>query len=149
MSAAPVFVDVNVLMYAAGQEHAYKESCPWLMTEFATGFIDAVIDTEIIQEVLYRYGALRKWALAVAVSTSVLEIFLKIFPIQPDDTRVAIQLFDRYAPRGIMARELIHVAVMKNNGIESIISTDKHFDQIEGITRLDPMNLLSQLRQGV
>ena len=54
-----VFLDVNIPMYAAGQTHPYREPCAWLMTQVARGRIAAAIDTEIIQEVLYRYGALR------------------------------------------------------------------------------------------
>jgi len=147
VSDAPVFVDVNIPMYAAGQKHPYREACAWLMTEITEGNIDAAIDTEIIQEILYRYGALKKWAIAVSISTSVLEICPTVFSLQPEDAWTAIQLFDRYAPQGIKARDLIHVAVMQNNGIGSIISTDKHFDQIEGITRLDPLVLYGHAMQ--
>ena len=35
-------------------------------------------------------------------------------------------------------RDWLHLAVMLNNGITDIISADRHFDDIEGITRLDP-----------
>ena len=43
-----------------------------------------------------------------------------------------------------MARDVIHVAVMQNNGLTEIISTDAHFDLIEGITRLDPKTLFAE-----
>jgi predicted nucleic acid-binding protein len=39
---------------------------------------------------------------------------------------------------GIPARDLIHVAVMQANQLTHLISTDEHFDRIEGVTRHDP-----------
>jgi predicted nucleic acid-binding protein len=59
-------------------------------------------------------------------------------PVNVSDARVSVDLFDRYAPQGIPARDLVHAAVMQNNGIDTIISTDALFDEIEGIVRLDP-----------
>ena len=38
----------------------------------------------------------------------------------------------------ITPRDWLHLAVMLNNGITEIISADSHFDDIEGVTRLDP-----------
>jgi len=43
MSNTPVFLDVNIPMYAAGRPHEYKESCAWIMGEIAQGRITAVI----------------------------------------------------------------------------------------------------------
>jgi predicted nucleic acid-binding protein len=39
-------------------------------------------------------------------------------------------------------RDWLHLAVMLNNGITEIISVDRHFDDIEGITRIDPRKLV-------
>lgn len=59
--------------------------------------------------------------------------------------RRTLQLFARYAPLGIPARDLIHVAVMQENGLRKIISTDTHFDQISEITRFAPTNFTDDL----
>ena len=36
---------------------------------------------------------------------------------------------------------MIHIAIMQNNGIDTIVSADRHFDGIDGVTRLDPLEL--------
>ena len=36
------------------------------------------------------------------------------------------------------ARDLMHVAVMLENGISYMLSTDKHFDQHDEVRRIDP-----------
>ncbi len=136
-----VFLDVNVPMYAAGKDHPYKAPCAWLMREIAEGRLEAAIDTEIIQEMLYRYGASQLWDIGVTITTNLLEIISIVYPVTPDDVRIAIELFRQYAPRGVTARDLLHVAVMQNNGLSTLVSTDKHFDQIEGLIRLDPRTL--------
>lgn len=58
---AKLFLDVNIPTYVAGKEHRYKEACVWIMTQVAEGRIAVVTDTEAIQEILYRYGAIQHW----------------------------------------------------------------------------------------
>jgi len=144
MNDAFVLLDVNVPMYAAGQAHPYKEACVWVMTEIAEGRLAAAIDTEIIQEILYRYGALQQWAIAITMATNLLDLIPVVYPILPADAHLAVELFARYAPQGVKARDLLHAAVMQNNGLTMIISTDQHFDRLEGITRLDPQVIFPQ-----
>lgn len=138
-----VFLDVNVPMYAAGTAHAHKDACAWVMTEIAQGRLTAAINTEIIQEILYRYGALKRWSIAVTMSSNLLTLVPTVFPVSPTDIHLTVRLFQRYAPQGIKARDLIHAAVMQNNGLKKIISTDKHFDLIDGIVRIDPQTLFN------
>jgi predicted nucleic acid-binding protein len=141
MSDSQVFLDISVPMYAAGRPHACRDACVWIMTEIAEGRIVVAIDTEIIQEVLYRYGALQRWDIAVAMASDLLDLIPTVHPIRLVDVRLALELFERYAPQGVSARDVIHAAVMQNNDMIEIISTDEHFDRIAGIRRLDPREL--------
>jgi predicted nucleic acid-binding protein len=142
----PVLLDVNVPMYAAGQAHPLKEACGWIMQEIAEGRLNVAIDSEIIQEILYRYGALKRWELATTMANSLFSLIPSVYAVTGSDARLAVELFQKYAPDGIKARDLIHAAVMLNNRLNRIISTDAHFDHIEGITRLDPQRLYEQRR---
>lgn len=139
-----LFVDVNVPMYAAGAAHRYREACIWVLQQIAAGHIEAVIDTEIIQEVLYRYGNLKRWQIAATMANNLFVLIPNVLAVTLSDAQLAVELFKKYAPQGITARDLIHVAVMQNNDIQHIISTDKHFDKIAGIKRLDPLWLYEQ-----
>ena len=131
-------------MYAAGREHPYREACAWVMTQVAERRLNVVIDTEIIQEILYRYGGLKLWEAATTLATSLLDLVPVVYPVSLGDARLAVRLFQRYAPQGVQARDLVHVAVMRNHGLTRIISTDQHFDQIAGIVRVDPKALWTQ-----
>lgn len=140
------FLDVNVAMYAAGRDHPYRKACAWVMTEITEGRLEAAISVEIIQEVLHRYGQLRQERIAVPMATHLLQVVPSVYSVTEADLRLTIGLFQRYAGRGLAARDLVHVAVMKNNGLDDIISTDKRFDLVERITRLDPLTLYASRR---
>ena len=132
------FLDVNIPIYAAGREHPYRDSCRLVMTDIAEGLIQAAIDTEIIQELLYRYGALGQPLTGVEIANYLLTLVPNIYPVVPEDIQLAVKLYEKYASKGVQARDIIHVAVMMNNGLPQIISTDTHFDKIPGVRRYDP-----------
>jgi predicted nucleic acid-binding protein len=49
------FIDTNIFMYAAGKPHKFKEPCVSLLSRVQSGELKAAIDTEVFQEILYRY----------------------------------------------------------------------------------------------
>ena len=144
MSERPCFLDVNVPMYAAGKAHPYKEACVWIMGEIANGRLQAVIDTEIIQEVLYRYAAIKRRDLAVTIADSLLTLFPTILPVTGRDMQTAVALFQQDGEQGVQARDVVHAAVMLNNDLTTIISTDSHFDLLPTIVRIDPQRLFTE-----
>jgi len=66
-----------------------------------------------------------------------------VLPVTEAEMRRTLRLFELYAPLGIRARGLLHVAVMQENGLSQIFSTDVHFDNIPGITHLSPADITS------
>ncbi len=131
------FLDVNVPMYAAGTDHPYKAACVWLMKEVAEGRLAVAIDTEIVQEVLHRYSAVRRWETGLVLASSLLDLVPTVFPVTIADIRLTVEIFRRCAPQGVTARDALHAAVMQGNGLTRILSVDQHFDQIEGISRVN------------
>ncbi|MEN3002631.1 MAG: type II toxin-antitoxin system VapC family toxin [Armatimonadota bacterium] len=143
-SGSVPLLDVNIVMYAAGREHPYKAPCQAILTQIAQGNLIVAIDVEIIQEILHRYGAQGRHNEAVQLATDLLTLVPLVYPVTAQDVHRAIELFQRYAPQGIRSRDVIHIAIMLNNGIHEIISTDKHFDMVADIRRIDPMELYAQ-----
>jgi predicted nucleic acid-binding protein len=84
---------------------------------------------------------LGRWEIATTMASNLLDLVPVVYPVLEADVRRAVELFREYAPQGVTIRDVLHAAVMQNNGIAQIISTDEHFDRIEGITRLDPRTL--------
>jgi predicted nucleic acid-binding protein len=128
-------------MYAAGTPHSYRDACQWLMTEIASGRMQVVIDAEVLQEILHRYGALGRYADAVNMARDLITLVPQILPVTLADMQIAMSVFQQFGPQGLRARDAIHAGVMQNHGLTHIISSDAHFDLVPGFTRLDPITL--------
>jgi len=147
MPSAPAMLDTAIPMYAAGAAHAYRDACRWLMAEIAAGRVEVVIDAEVIQEILHRYGALVRYADAVNMAQDLMTLVPQVLPVTAADMQTAVRLFQQYAPQGVRARDTIHAAIMQNHGLTHVISSDTHFDLISGLTRLDPIVLYQSASQ--
>jgi len=135
-----VLVDVNIPMYAAGREHPLREPAQRTLRAIARGDLDAVTDSEVFQEILYRYLHIGEREKGFQIFDHFHRLMEgRILPVADADVQQARALAERHARLG--ARDLIHLAVMTNHGIQVILSADKDFDGIDGITRLSPTEL--------
>ena len=132
----PYFLDTNIVMYAIGKEHPYKTPCRAVLERVGRDEIDVVSNTEVLQEILHRYVSMRRPDLAELAYRSLEKACDQIFPVTKADLDQAFTLLKAHPD--IRSRDAVHAAVMLNNGITSILSTDPHFDHITGITRIEP-----------
>ncbi len=138
-----VFLDVNVVMYAAGAPHPYKDPCKHILSDVEIGVLTAAVNTEIFQELLYRYSHIKLAEKGLQLCRDILKYPLTIIPVMEADIRLAIDLSDKHRVTGLKPRDAIHAATMKNNGIARLISTDKEFDHVDIVIRIDPMVYVS------
>ena len=136
---SPFFLDANVIMYSLGSSHPCKEPCKSILAKIKSGEIRAVTNTEVLQEILYRYFSIGKPDIAEIGYASMIRLCLTILPVRLAETNQALELMK--ANPAITSRDAIHAATMINNGVKEIISTDSHFDIIPGINRIDPARL--------
>jgi uncharacterized protein len=130
-----VFVDSNIPMYVAGRDHPNREPARRFLEQVRSGELEGCTSTEVLQEILYRYAALRRLDLA----GDVYDLFVQLCPVV-----FAVTLADTDRARGMLAgrttsigvRDAIHAAVMLNNDITSIATFDSAFDRIPGISRV-------------
>lgn len=138
----PVFIDTNIPLYAAGKEHKNKASCAEVIMRIADGKIRAVSSVEVLQEILYVYSHTIERAKGMEIFQDFKNILEDIFPITIKEINLAADLLERY--KKIEARDALHAAVMILNGVTEICSTDSHFDDIEDIKRIDPVDLINE-----
>jgi predicted nucleic acid-binding protein len=91
----------------------------------------------VLQEILYRYAALRRIDLAGTVYDLFVQLCPVIFPVTLADTDRAKSLLG--GTKGMGVRDAIHAAVMANNEVTTIATFDAAFDRISGVSRL-PLN---------
>ncbi|OFW28559.1 MAG: hypothetical protein A3H97_05425 [Acidobacteria bacterium RIFCSPLOWO2_02_FULL_65_29] len=129
-----VFVDSNVPMYVAGREHPLRDSARRFLERARAGDVDICTSTEVLQEILYRYAALKRRDLAAAVYDLFVQLCPTVFPVTLADTDRAKALVSEVA--GVSVRDAMHAAVMLNHDVREIATFDEAFDRLEGITRV-------------
>jgi len=131
-----ILVDINVIMYAAGAPHPHKVPSITLLEQVATGAIEAVIDAEVLQEILHRYRAIHRWDEGKQVYDLARQLFPLVVPVTAEILDRARHLLD--ADAQIMARDALHAAVVMQEGLEAVCSYDQDFDRIKGLVRREP-----------
>ena len=129
-----VFVDSNIPMYVAGREHPLREPARRFLERVRNGEIEACTSTEVLQEILYRYVALKRPDLAREVYDLFVQLCAAVFPVTLADTDRAKAIIGR---ERLGVRDAIHCAVMLNNDIRTIASFDSGFDNLKAIQRLE------------
>ena len=132
-----MLLDTNIPMYAAGRDHPLREPARRVIRAVVAGDIDAYTDAEVLQEILYRYFSAGERSHALAVFDNFYQVMAgRVLPVEVDDVVRARALAE--ANPTLSARDYVHWAVMIRNGLATIITADRHFDGIVGITRVDP-----------
>lgn len=128
------FIDTSIIMYAAGAEHEYKKSCVSILEQIERNKLEAFISTEVIQEIIYRYAHIGKKQKGINLSRAIMS-FVPLVGVDESAVHAALDLFTRY---DIDPRDALHAAVALQFDTSAIISSDRHFDAIEEIERMDP-----------
>lgn len=128
-----VFIDSNIPMYVAGEEHPNKAPSLRFLEGVRSRDIEGCTSTEVLQEILYRYSALRR----LDLMRRVYDLFVRVCPVVFDvtlaDTDRARDLLAEVA--GLSARDALHAAVMLNRDVEWIATFDHGFDVAPGVRR--------------
>lgn len=132
-----VFIDTNIPMYCGGKESVYKKKCGEILERAIKGEFIGVTDVEVFQEILYRFMHINEIKKGWKIFDNFKETILEVLPVVKEDIYLARDLSERY--RRVRPRDLIHAAIMINNRIKQIYSTDKDLDKIEEIERIDPL----------
>lgn len=131
------FVDANVPMYAAGEEHSLREPSIRVMQIVTANPAKFLTDAEVFQEIIHRYVSVRRWPHGREVFNGFVEAMHgRIEPVYAEDVVHAAALADDHP--GVSSRDLVHAAVALRLGVSRIISTDTDFDRLPVVTRLAP-----------
>jgi predicted nucleic acid-binding protein len=99
----------------------------------------AVTSTEVVQEIVHRYLSIGRPDLAIGLASRTMDTFAPVLPITHALMRRVPTLADRYP--ALAARDLVHLATCIHEGIGEIVTTDRGFDRVREIRRIDPMAL--------
>jgi len=129
-----ILIDSNVPMYLIGADHSHKiDAQRWLERLVADREL-LVTDAEVLQELLHRYRAIERPDAIQPAFDALLSVVDRVLPVDLDAVgRAKDELLARWS---LSARDAIHVAIMRQHGIDAILSFDRGFDVIPDIRRL-------------
>ena len=96
----------------------------------------------MLQELLHRYFSIRRPDAARTVYRAAITPCETILPIEVDHTNRALELLLE-SPL-LSPRDAIHVATMEAHRLRQILTTDRDFDSIETVDRVDPVDFVSR-----
>ncbi|MBI3567747.1 MAG: type II toxin-antitoxin system VapC family toxin [Gemmatimonadetes bacterium] len=129
-----IFVDSNIPMYLVGAPHPNKEAARRLLESCITRGERLVTDAEVLQEILHRYHAIRRLDAIQPAFDALLGVVDAVFPVEHVDVAQAKDLMMGVAP--LSARDAVHLAVMRRQRVERILTFDAGFDVVGWVERL-------------
>jgi predicted nucleic acid-binding protein len=114
-----------------------------VLSAVAAGQLDGVTSSEVLQEILHVRSRRLGNGDATRAARAASALVADVLPVTQADVLTACDLLDttRLTPR-----DAIHAAVMKNNGIRTLVSIDRDFDALKTIRRIGPKEALRTAR---
>lgn len=128
--------DTSVFVYALGAEHPYREPCRAILIEMRGGRLAGETSIELIHEFAYvrsRRGIARSDA---AESARDIAGMCPSHAVARGDIERALALWREH--ERLDMRDAIFAAQALNREIDAIVSSDRGFDGIAGLERIDP-----------
>lgn len=122
-----------------GMGSRYKEVCLNILLAGASGRLVLVTSAETLQELLHRYCSIGRGASIGPVFAAVNASMWRILPVTAEDLEEARRLGEMVADRAVAARDLVHAAVARRQGLSEILTVDKGFACIPGASVVDPL----------
>jgi predicted nucleic acid-binding protein len=135
-----ILVDTNVFMYAAGRPHPHRDPSIALLEAIARGEVDAVVDAEVLQEILHRYRAAGRWDDGRRVYDLVRTLVPDVLDVGASVLDGARELLERYP--GLMARDAVHAAAVAEIAAEALCTWDADFAVVREIRTVTPDRLV-------
>jgi predicted nucleic acid-binding protein len=129
-----ILVDSNIPMYLVGKSHPHKIDAQRILERCIAQKERLVTDAEVLQEVLQRYVAIDRRDAIQPVFDVLLGIAEEVFPVTGQVVARAREIV--LGAAALSARDAVHVAVMEQHRIRTIMTFDQGFDAYPGIERI-------------
>jgi len=129
-----IFIDSNIPMYLVGAAHPNKDAARQSLERCIGRGERMVTSAEVMQEILHRYGALKRPDAIQPALDALLGVVDEVHPIEAADVERARDVMMGLAK--LSARDALHVAVMQRHGIPRVMSFDSGFDAVGWLERV-------------
>ena len=129
-------LDTAVFVHASGRPDPNRDPCRNVLNIAAHVDASAHVSVELVQELMHvcsRRGEPRPHVLSRASHVATI---CELHEFELRDLALALKLFERFLRLDM--RDAVHAATAMNRGIDTIVTTDRDFDAIPGLRRVDP-----------
>ncbi|MDQ3988571.1 MAG: type II toxin-antitoxin system VapC family toxin [Actinomycetota bacterium] len=134
MTSVLAFIDAAVIAYTR-YDAPQRPACTEIMSWVADGRLPAITSVLVIEEVWHLEHRGRP-ALPEGTARAASELFPVLLSVTPDHLRAALE----YPPSSLGTADRLHAAVAIDAGCEVIVTTDRAFDGLDGLRRVDPLD---------
>jgi predicted nucleic acid-binding protein len=132
-----ILIDANIFMYAAGKESPQRAPCQRFLEQIVAGERPAACtDAEVLQEILHRYRALKVPETGFQVFDAVTHLGIPILAVTDRAMAEARRLLEEHP--GLSTRDGVHLGVMREHGVEEVLSYDGDLSLVSWARRLEP-----------
>jgi uncharacterized protein len=121
-------------MYLVGAPHVYKDEARRLLESLVIAGERLVTDAEVLQEIIHRYVAIGRRDAIQPAFDAVLGVVDDVMPIECRHAERAKEIV--LGSHRLSARDALHLAVMEHHEVARILTFDRGFDGLPGITRV-------------
>jgi predicted nucleic acid-binding protein len=121
-------------MYLVGAPHPHKSDAQRLLEKCIADNERLVTDAEVLQEILHRYASIGRRDAIQPAFEALLGVVDEVFPVDLSGVERAKAIV--LGSVTLSARDALHLAVMKKQGVDRILSFDRGFDEFPGIERI-------------
>ena len=129
-----IFVDSNIPMYLVGAAHPHKADARRRLEDAIAAGERLVTSAEVLQEILHRYLAIARREAISPAFEALLAVVDDVFDVTLKDVQRAKDLVLLLS--GLSARDALHLAVMERHDVQRVLTFDRGFERLPGITRL-------------
>jgi predicted nucleic acid-binding protein len=132
-----ILIDTNIFMYAAGKESPQKLPCQQFLERIVDGEGPPVCtDTEVLQEILHRYRSLETPEVGFKLFDAVTHLGIPILAVTDRAMAEARRLLEAHPV--LSTRDGVHLGVMREHGIEEVLTYDGGFSEVSWAKQLEP-----------
>lgn len=136
MGKEAVLVDSTVVVHALGDTEPHRSRSRALLKELWGGMGRAYCSTEMVQEAVHhRLRRTQDRQRAAEDARDLMGLFI-VLNFDHEILELSLELIESTGVRG---RDAVHAATALAYGIGTIASSDPAFDDIPGLTRIDPL----------
>jgi predicted nucleic acid-binding protein len=133
------FIDANVFIRHLTRDDPKKaQACLELFQKAREKKITLTTSESVIAEVVYVLSSKKLYDLPRKEIRELLYPLLSLPGLKLTNRRTYLHALDLYASYPLDFEDALTVAQMKRQKIIEVYSYDRHFDQVAGITRLEP-----------